>query len=79
METITKAFGLAIQARRQELKLSQEDLAFRAAVHRTYISQLERGIKSPTLNVIAALAEALELAPHQLIYRAENLAQKSSE
>lgn len=79
MENITKAFGLAIQKRRHELGLSQEDLAFRADVHRTYISQLERGLKSPTLTIIVSIAQALELAPHQLVYKAEEISKETSE
>jgi transcriptional regulator with XRE-family HTH domain len=74
MTAITKAFGLAIQERRHEVSFSQEDLAFRAGVHRTYISQLERGIKSPTLKVIVSLAVALDCPASQLILRAEEFA-----
>jgi len=44
-----KAFGLAVRQKRLELKLSQEELAFQSKLHRTYISQIERGIKSPSL------------------------------
>jgi transcriptional regulator with XRE-family HTH domain len=46
-------------------------LGFRAKVHPTYISQLERGLKSPSLDVIAALAKALSIKPHALIRSAE--------
>jgi transcriptional regulator with XRE-family HTH domain len=42
------------------MSVSQEELAHRAHVHRTYVSMLERGISNPTLSVIADLAEALE-------------------
>jgi transcriptional regulator with XRE-family HTH domain len=41
---------------RKRLGISQEELAFRAAVHGTYISQLERGFKSPTLHVMLKLS-----------------------
>ena len=44
---------------RQQAGLSQEALADKAGLHRTYISQLERGLKSPTVDVLDALARAL--------------------
>jgi transcriptional regulator with XRE-family HTH domain len=46
---------------------SQEQLSFRAKVHRTYVGDLERGLKSPTLDVIDALARALHVAPPDLM------------
>ena len=44
--------GKEIARLRKRIGLSQEDFGFWAEVYRTYISQLERGLKSPTLNVI---------------------------
>jgi transcriptional regulator with XRE-family HTH domain len=55
------AFSELLRELRQHAALSQEALAEKAGLHRTYISQLERGIKSPTLDVIAALSPALEV------------------
>jgi transcriptional regulator with XRE-family HTH domain len=55
------AFSELLYELRQHASLSQEALAEKAGLHRTYISQLERGIKSPTLDVIAALSMALEM------------------
>ena len=46
---------------------SQEELAGRAGVHSSYVSQLERGVKSPTLGVICRLALALEIQPSELV------------
>jgi transcriptional regulator with XRE-family HTH domain len=43
--------------------LSQEELAERAGVHRTYISQLERGIKSPTVSILINISRALGIKP----------------
>lgn len=69
-----------MRARRETLGISQEELAFRAEVHRTYISQIERGLKSPSLSVIVRLAQALELAPSELVERATSqLNRQSSE
>jgi transcriptional regulator with XRE-family HTH domain len=71
MQELDKAFGSAVRNRRLELGLSQEELGHIANIHRTYISQIERGIKSPSLKVIALLSQALELKLHELVYRAE--------
>lgn len=47
---------------REQSGMSQEVLADKAGLHRTYISQLERGIKSPTLDVLSNLAHAFDLS-----------------
>nr|WP_247119420.1 helix-turn-helix transcriptional regulator [Kordiimonas marina] len=44
---------------RREQGLSQEELAFRSGLHRTYISGVERGIRNPTITVIQEIASAL--------------------
>lgn len=71
MTEINKAFGQAIRKHRLKLNLSQEDLAFRAGVHRTYISQIERGIKSPTLKIIWILTKALETTMSEILHETE--------
>lgn len=65
-------FGKEIARLRKRLGISQEELAFRAEVHRTYISQLERGLKSPTLSVILKLSRSLSIPASRLIAAAEN-------
>lgn len=54
-------FAAWLRERRQAAGLSQEELAEKAGLHRTYVSQLERGLKSPTLDVLADLAAAFEM------------------
>ena len=49
-----------MRTRREELRLSQEALGYKAKVHRTYVSDIERGARNPTVKVIWKLAEALE-------------------
>ena len=49
--------------------LSQEELAFRADVDRTYVSSLERGVYSATIDVVARLAEVLDVEPADLLVR----------
>lgn len=52
-------FGLRIAELRRRLSISQEELAERCGVHRTYIGSIERGEKSPTLNTIEKIAKGL--------------------
>jgi transcriptional regulator with XRE-family HTH domain len=64
-----REFGKIIRIKRVERGLSQEQLAEKAELHRTYISQLERGIKNPTLKTIFRLSRALSVSPQALIER----------
>ncbi|MFP4099663.1 helix-turn-helix domain-containing protein [Coleofasciculus sp.] len=59
---IKQRFGLAVKQRRRELGISQEELSFRAGLHRTYISDIERGSRNPSLENIDKLAKALEIS-----------------
>ena len=60
-------FGREVARLRKRLGVSQEELAFRAEVHRTYVSQLERGLKSPTLSMILKLSRALKVSASRLV------------
>ena len=56
------ALGAALRERRRELGLSQEGLAAKAGLDRTYLGGVERGERNPTLRVIWGLAETLGLS-----------------
>ena len=58
---VKQRFGKAIRRRRRELDLSQEELAERAELHRTYVSDIERGDRNPSLENIEKLAKALNI------------------
>ncbi len=60
-DDVLRAFARAVRARRDELGISQEELAHRAGLHRTYISDLERGARNIALTNIVRLAAALDL------------------
>ena len=63
--------GKEIARLRKRIGLSQEELGFRAEVHRTYISQLERGLKSPTLSMILKLSRALKASASRMVATVE--------
>jgi transcriptional regulator with XRE-family HTH domain len=60
-------FGKNVKRIRNEAGLSQEELAFRAKLHRTYISSIERGERNVSLENIYAIAEALKVPPSELL------------
>lgn len=62
---VNSGFGRALKGARKARGLTQED--FTDVSGRTYVSALERGLKSPTLEKISALAQALELHPLTLV------------
>jgi transcriptional regulator with XRE-family HTH domain len=71
MQELEQAAGRAIAARRRRAGLTQEALAEACGLHATYISQLERGLKSPTLRVLFRLAEAMGVSPSALVKAVE--------
>ena len=56
---ITRQLGARVRALREARDWSQEELADRAGLHRTYVSSVERGVRNPTVTVMARLASAL--------------------
>jgi transcriptional regulator with XRE-family HTH domain len=73
---LNRAFGRVLRELREQADLSQEQLATMAGLHRTYISILERGKRSPTLDTIAVLARALRRSPHYLVRQTENASRR---
>ena len=57
---IKEKFGLRIRELRLDLGISQEELAFRSDLHRTYISSIEKGNRNVSLINIEKLSNALE-------------------
>lgn len=60
-------FGKKVREERTRLGLSQEELASRAGVHRTYIGMIERAEKNITLENIQKIAKALEIPLDKLM------------
>jgi transcriptional regulator with XRE-family HTH domain len=65
--------GTVIKRRREDLSLSQEELAYRAGVHRTYVGGIERGERNITVLSLEKIATGLEVAPSELLAEVERL------
>jgi transcriptional regulator with XRE-family HTH domain len=68
-----REFGDRIRARRRNLDLSQEALALRAGINRTYIGSLEAGGRNPSLENISRLALALGVDAADLVQGLQKL------
>jgi CheY-like chemotaxis protein len=68
---LMKALGVAVKTARVRIGLSQEGLADRAQLDRSYMSQIERGIKNATLASIYRIAKALGIDASDLVRRME--------
>ena len=64
---VQKEFGRRVRGLRQAAGLSQEELAFRAKLTRTYLSQIETGSRDPSLSTLARLARGLAVSLPELV------------
>jgi transcriptional regulator with XRE-family HTH domain len=64
---IRRRIGLTVKELRGKKGWSQEELGFETELHRTYISGIERGVRNPTVTVLARLADALGVTPGRLL------------
>lgn len=69
--TAEDLFGQTLRELRKERGISQEHLAFESGYHPTYIGQLERGRKSPSLRAIMRIAGALKIPGSEILRRVE--------
>jgi len=69
-------FGNQLKTLRKERNISQEELAFKAELDRTYISGLECGKRNPTLKILVKLAVSLNMSPSELLKNLHNIARK---
>ena len=65
-------FGSILKRHRMLVNVSQEELAFRAGVDRTFISRLERGTRQPTITTLIGLGAALGISAVELVRETEN-------
>lgn len=64
---IRRVVGQNLRYFREEAGLSQEQLGFESDLHRTYVSGVERGVRNPTVEILAKLAAALGIEAWQLL------------
>jgi len=67
MEKVKKQFGKQLRKLRYEKDWTQEELADRAGLHSTYIGQIERGVRNPSLVNLYKLAKALKVSAGKLL------------
>ncbi|HSP55687.1 MAG TPA: helix-turn-helix transcriptional regulator [Dehalococcoidia bacterium] len=67
MNELPECFGANLARCRRRLRLSQEDVAHRASLHRTEVSGLERGLRLPRLDTAVKLAAAVEAELGELV------------
>ena len=71
-KTKSRAFGPVLRQLRAERKLTQEELAEKVGVVTSYISMMESGQKFPNLEILFALAEALEVTASEIVTTMEH-------
>ena len=74
-----QVFSVVLKKLRVKKGLSQEEFGFQTGLHRTYVSQLERGLKSPSLNTLNKIAKVLDLKLSRLFYIMEEEANDTPE
>lgn len=69
---IRRAFALNLRRQRRQIGLSQEELAHRAEIDRTYVSALEREVYSATIDMVDRLAKVLGIEAADLLKRPQS-------
>lgn len=64
--------GQILKETREAAGMTQEELALTAGVDRSYVSQLERDLKSPTVSMLFRLCQAMQASPSAVIARLES-------
>lgn len=59
---INKQLGKRVRRLRKEQKISQEELAEKAGIHRTYMGKIERGESNPPVHTVSKIAKALRIS-----------------
>ena len=72
-QTPVNALGAFIRVQRQLADMSLREMAALTSVSNAYLSQIERGLHQPSLRVLRSIAQALSIAPEELLRRANFL------
>ena len=73
------ALGSVIRGVRKARKLSQEALAYESGINRTFLSQIERGVRQPTVTTLYKLAHALDISASDLLATVEQILAKQAD
>jgi transcriptional regulator with XRE-family HTH domain len=71
-KTLAIQLGRAIASLRTKANLNQDELAWRADIHRAYMGHIERGEKNITVAMLVQIAEALGIPPSRLLQELEH-------
>lgn len=71
------AVGQAIRSFRMKMGISQEALGYKAGLHRTYVSDVERGQRNPTAVTLLQLARTMGTTPSEILRKAEDIHDQS--
>ncbi|HEV7314901.1 helix-turn-helix transcriptional regulator [Sphingopyxis sp.] len=67
---VVQLFGVNVRHHRKLKGMTQEELAAAAEMERSYVSDLERGTRNPSVAALGRIAEALEIEPYVLLMKA---------
>ena len=70
---ITAEIGNRIRFYRKERKISQEELALQSELHPSYIGQLERGVKTPSIDTVYKITKSLDITMSEFLKSIENV------
>lgn len=68
---LNEAIGITIRNLRYEKNISQEKLADAIDSHQVYISEIERGLKAPSLSILLSIASCFDMSLTELVNRIE--------
>jgi transcriptional regulator with XRE-family HTH domain len=77
-DALVSDLAKVLERRRQEVAISQEELAKRAGISRTYLSDIERGLRNISVTTLTKLAQAMNTTASALLAKAE-LASEATE
>ena len=69
---VVQLLGVNVRHHRKLKGMSQEELALEAGMERSYVSDLERGTRNPSVRALGRLAVALGVQPHELLVAIED-------
>lgn len=67
MKKLLKDIGHRVRKTREDLDLTQEQLAERAGLHVSYVGQIERGLREPSLKSLVSVSKALNMGVDELL------------